>query len=568
MKSFLKALGAHRLLYAVVLIVIIGTPAAPEPFNDITATAFVANIKMGWNLSNSLDTSDWSEGYLPAGSSVAAFEKGWGNPVTTKANIDAVKAAGFNAIRIPITWHNKTGSAPDYKIRTDWMNRVIEIVNYAVANDMYIIINTHHDEFHSRGGKQYGLFAFTNDRKTESLNAYKKIWEQIAGTFKNYNEKLVFEGLNEPRTKETPNEWSGGTPEERGIINEYYQLFVNTVRASGGNNDKRILMVNPYGAFTGPAAINGLVLPTDTVPNKIIVSTHCYDPYDLCLKESNEPGSISTWSKTNPTDAHYITDPIDNIYNKFVSNGIPVIMGEYGITHKNNLPVRVEWTEFYVTYAAGKGIKCFWWDTGISGALNGTILLNRNNNQWVFPEIIAAIKRGVESGAPPPSLAWDRGSKAGTWTWREYNDSANGGTSTITKTDNGGGSYTFSGNVTTAYEYGFAGWSVTPDAATLPYLKAASSISFKANGAAKTYVVIMKTTNITDYSDYQTTFTTNGNNKLITIPMKSFKSPGWGASKGTSFNKNDATQFYIQATAASTRTGSFSVTISDLKLNQ
>ncbi|MCL2138630.1 MAG: glycoside hydrolase family 5 protein [Treponema sp.] len=363
------------------------TPDTPQPFNNITAAQLVANIKIGWNLGDTLDAHDHGEGWLP--DTIFGMETAWGKPVTTKAMITTIKNAGFNAIRIPVTWYKATDS--NNNIRADWMARVTEVVNYAVDNDMYIILNTHHDEH---------LFKFTNAQKTTSLNAFKKIWEQIADNFKNYNEKLIFEALNEPRTVGVSHEWTGGNAEERTNLNEHYQLFVNTVRVSGGNNDKRILMVNTYGAYGRQNAIDGLVIPADTVSNKIIVSIHVYQPYHFAQNGApvGTDYSVSTWSKSNSEDTSPITDPIYRVYNKFISNGIPVIIGEFGAQDKNNEDVRAQWAEFYVGYAKSKGVKCFLWDNGTFSINEGELMgfFNRNNNTFPFPNYLAGLMRGAE----------------------------------------------------------------------------------------------------------------------------------------------------------------------------
>ncbi|MDR0302400.1 MAG: glycoside hydrolase family 5 protein [Treponema sp.] len=350
----------------------------PESFNDITAAQLVANIKIGWNLGNTLDATDNGEGWIDKNSTVTFMETCWGNPVTTKANITAIKNAGFNAIRIPVSWDKAVDS--NYNIRGDWMKRVTEVVNYAVDNDMYILLNTHHDEH---------TFKFTNDKIEASLAAFKKIWEQIADNFKNHNEKLIFEGLNEPRTKNTPNEWSGGTPEEHNNLNSYYRTFVETVRASGGNNDKRILMITTYAASASDTAVNALTLPTDTVSGKLIVSIHAYTPYNFAL---NEESPVNTWSKTNSSDTKAIQDVIQPAYDKFVSKGIPVIMGEFGAGNKDNAAARGAWAEYYVGYAKSKGIACFYWDDG-----GWFKLLNRSNDTFYFPEVLAGLMDGANS---------------------------------------------------------------------------------------------------------------------------------------------------------------------------
>ena len=355
-----------------------GTPTNPHPFNDITASQLAAGIKVGWNLGNTLDAADLT--WLPANPTIAQLETGWGNPVTTKAMITAIKNAGFNAIRIPVSWGKASDS--NYNIRADWMARVTEVVNYAVDNDMYIILNTHHDEH---------IFKFTEAEKTASLAAFRKIWEQIADNFKNYNEKLIFEGLNEPRTKGSSNEWGGGTAAEHAVLNAHYPVFIDVVRKSGGNNNKRILMITTYAASSTSTAVNALVLPADTIANKLIVSVHAYVPYEFALESSF---NRTTWSSSNPYDTAPINDAVDYIYNRFVSNNIPVIMGEFGAVNKNNLNARADWAYYYVNYAANKGIKCFWWDNGAFTAKENTdsfALLNRSNSQIVFPEIVTAM---------------------------------------------------------------------------------------------------------------------------------------------------------------------------------
>jgi endoglucanase len=346
-------------------------------FNDMSAEELAANIRIGWNLGNTLDTTGLN--WLNRSDAVSRFETAWGNPLTTGETIDAVKNAGFNAIRFPVSWAKCVDS--NYNIRADWMSRVKQVVDFAAANDMYIIINTHHDE---------EIFKFLDKDMEESKRALKRIWEQIAEAFKDYNEKLIFEDLNEPRTTGSPNEWNGGTPEERNNLNILHQLFVDTVRASGGNNEKRILMVSTYAASSTAAAMNGLLIPNDPVntENKIIVSIHAYEPYNFAL---NENSPVNTWSSDNPADTAPIIERIERAYNLFVSKGFPVIMGEFGALNKNNEEARAAWAQYYVSYAMGRGVKCFWWDNG-----GDFILLNRTAKFFYYPLIVEALMRGSE----------------------------------------------------------------------------------------------------------------------------------------------------------------------------
>jgi endoglucanase len=353
-------------------------PASPRSFNDKTALEFAGGIKIGWNLGNTLDANDL--GWLGANPSVASLEKAWCGVVTTQANIDALKDAGFNAIRIPVSWTKCADSK--HIIRKDWMDRVTEIVNYAVTNDMYIILNTHHDE---------DVFKFKNADKAAAIKAFKIIWGQIAVNFRNYSEKLIFEALNEPRTPGSAGEWNGGTAEERNNLNEYYKAFVEIVRAGGGNNDRRFILLNPYAASGGTAAMNALVIPADTAQDKVIVSFHSYSPYNFAL---NKTGT-DVWSESG-SDKTDITNSMDAYKTKFIDKGIPVLIGEFGAMHKDNTDVRAAWAKFYVSEAGERGIPCFWWDNHAfegTGELFG--LLNRNDNTFPFPEIISALMEGV-----------------------------------------------------------------------------------------------------------------------------------------------------------------------------
>ena len=371
-----------------------------EPQADQTAahTYFKAQdlvdqIRIGWNLGNTLDAhrhGDLSIRDL----SVEELEVLWGYNafgVTTKENINAIKNAGFNIIRIPVTWYKVIDD--NYTIRADWMARVKEIVDYAAANDMFIILNTHHDEY---------IFKVMDNGMEETKVAFRKIWEQIAYTFRNYNEKLIFEGLNEPRTLGSANEWGGGTEEERKNLNILNQLFVDVVRESGGNNARRILMIPTYAASAAEVAQRDLVIPTDkaNTENKLIVSIHMYAPWEFAGDKGD--GQRSTWSADNPNDTNPIIHGLGLMYEIFVSQGIPVIIGEFGNLNRDNLGYRVAWTEFYVTEAEKRGIPVVWWDNGRI-AITRTQddpdnfgIIDRNDNTFPFPGIIEAMLKATE----------------------------------------------------------------------------------------------------------------------------------------------------------------------------
>jgi endoglucanase len=322
-----------------------------------SAAGFVAKIKIGWNLGNTLDAHP-------------SNETSWGNPRTTKAMITAIKEAGFNTIRIPVSW-SMVAPKPDYTITSAAMSRVKEVVGYAVENNLYIILNSHHDN---------GIFKLRNNEIEESKKALQSIWSQIAEAFKDYDYNLIFEGLNEPRTIGSQGEWNGGTPEERNNLNTLHQLFVDTVRASGGNNEKRILMIPTYAASADSTAMSALVIPNDPKNNvkKIIVSLHSYVPNAFTFPW----GGSKTWSKYSDTGS--INSFFNSANSTFITGkGVPVIAGEFGAVNKNNEDARAEWAEYYVSYGKSKGIPCVLWDNGaFSGDSELFGFLNRGNNTF------------------------------------------------------------------------------------------------------------------------------------------------------------------------------------------
>ncbi|MCL2070706.1 MAG: cellulase family glycosylhydrolase [Oscillospiraceae bacterium] len=358
-------------------------------FRDITASQLVSEIGVGWNLGNTLDAYP--------------NESSWSVPNTTKATIDGVKAAGFNTIRIPITWHpHISGSGSSATISSSRMNRVKQIVDWAVANDMYIIINTHHDE---------DIFSVTTSSSTPA-NTLSAVWTQIANTFKDYNEKLIFEGLNEPRdTKGTKDnsddDWYGTTTlHER--LNTLNQAFVSAVRATGGNNARRVLMVPTYAAsgqaWNNQSPFHGFKKPTDTVANKLVLSVHRYEPNEFTLYAQSRTWSesgvrtalelIANASKTSSTNVN-----LGNYSITMPGLGMPIILGEWGATNQNNEAERARYAEFYVKEATRLGMRTVLWDNGVSATATGSEMhayINRSNGNIHSNavSIIEAIKKG------------------------------------------------------------------------------------------------------------------------------------------------------------------------------
>lgn len=346
----------------------------PAPMRDIPSTELVKEMKIGWNLGNTLDSTITN----PKGTELPSdWETAWGQPVTTKAMIDSVAAQGFNVLRVPITWEGKFGEGPDYTIDPDWLARVNEIVDYGIDDDMFVIINVHHEEWH--------MPTYENEAAAQEI--LTALWAQIADHFKDYNEKLIFEGLNEPRLKGTPMEWNGGNDEARDVINHWNAAFVETVRNSGGNNKLRHLMVTPYAASSMDKVLNDFAVPDD---DKVIVSIHAYLPYTFALADNAQ--ATTEWSADNPADTNDIDMLMANLKDRYLDKGRAVIIGEMGTRNRMNTEARAECARYYSEAAHNAGIPICWWDNNafVGGGENFG-LFDRKTFEWRYPDIISAL---------------------------------------------------------------------------------------------------------------------------------------------------------------------------------
>lgn len=347
-----------------------------HPMADITAADVVSEMKIGWSLGNTLDSTNTS--FIKT-MQPSAWETCWGNPVTTKELIKTVTDRGFNVIRIPVSWGDHLLVSEDYKIVDSWMDRVQEVVDYAYEEDVYVILNIHHEEWHM---PYY-------DNQEQAAEILEKVWTQIAERFKDYDERLIFEGMNEPRKKGTPVEWNGGDKEGWEVVNYLNGVFIDTIRNSDGNNPYRILMIPGYAANCWEG-IKHLEVPADD--NKIIVSVHAYEPYNFAL---NIKGT-SEWNK----DTWNIDAIMKSLDKLFISKGIPVVIGEFGAMHKDsetNLEERGAWAEYYVRSAKKLGIPCCWWDNGAfegDGELFG--LIDRKTYEWKYEAVVEGLFKGLE----------------------------------------------------------------------------------------------------------------------------------------------------------------------------
>ena len=342
-------------------------PGTTEAFAALNQENIVKAMGAGWNLGNQLEAN--SEG--------TPSETAWSNPVITEDLILAVKNAGFKSIRIPVSYLNKIGSAPNYTIDAAWLNRVQEVVDMCVDNGLYAIINMHGDGYTTVSG---GWLLCGASDQTTIREKYKKCWEQIADKFKDYDEHLIFESMNEEfdGTYSTPNRTYYQN------INEYNQIFVDTVRQSGGNNDMRWLLIPGWNTdIEYTTGDYGFALPTDThlsadIPSgqkRIMISVHYYNPWGFCGEENSQEftqwGSVATDSSKVPgygTESD-MNDQFKALYTKFVKNGYPVVIGEYGAQDRSdydskNNECRAYFAKKVCEVSLQYGCVPVWWDNG------------------------------------------------------------------------------------------------------------------------------------------------------------------------------------------------------------
>ena len=261
-----------------------------------TAAEIAADMGLGWNLGNTLDA------HFSGQHQGNESETCWGMPETTKDTILAVKAKGFNTIRVPVTWYNHMDS--ENKVDVTWMARVKEVVNYAYDEGMYVILNIHHEEWNRPTESNYSA----------ASAKLKTLWNQIAKEFKNYDYHLVFEGMNEPRNYNGSDEWNGGTSAMRTVVNKLNKDFVETVRATGGNNSTRALMLPTYAASSDYNAMNEWSnLSGDS---NVIVSVHAYAPYYFAMQDQ--------YLEFNSQMENELASLFANIKKIFIDKGYPV----------------------------------------------------------------------------------------------------------------------------------------------------------------------------------------------------------------------------------------------------
>lgn len=298
-----------------------------EGLTALEATRLMGN---GINLGNTLEACDNNVGIKT--NTPLSYETHWGQPKTTQAMIDGMKAAGFDTIRIPVAWMTNATHLyeGDYTIDADYMDRVEEVVRYARKAGMYVIVNDHWD------GGWYGMFGSESaETRALAMEAYKGMWQQIAERFRDYSDYLIFESANE----ELGTRFDENSPlycsdsvvtylnddERYALTNEINQTFVDVVRATGGNNATRFLLIAGYGTNIDQTCDDRFQMPKDTAVSKLMVSVHYYDPWSYCGASSAV--SATKWGKVS--DYEYLDQQLAKM-TKFTEAGYGVVIGEYG----------------------------------------------------------------------------------------------------------------------------------------------------------------------------------------------------------------------------------------------
>ena len=366
--------------------------ATEAPSGDITKD-YAARLGIGWNLGNHFDA--YNNG--------VSGETAWGNPKATQATMNKVKAAGFSTVRIPVTWLGHIGAAPDYKIDEKWLSRVAEVVGYAEAAGLNVIVNMHHDGADSKNWLDIKTAAKDPAVHQQILDQVGAMWGQIADKFKDKGDFLIFEAFNEIHD----GGWGWGDNRNDGgkqyqCLNEWNQAFVDAVRASGGENANRILGIPAY-CTNVDIAVQTFKMPEDVVEGRLIMAVHCYDPYDYTL-----PATKSEWGHTadeskkvsgnNEADLKRV---FEKIYNNFIKKGIPVYMGEFGCVNRATAREQA-FQQYYLKYYA-KLAKTYFvpsiiWDNGAKGAGNEKhAFIDHGTGEYCSPEAKAAIEALVDS---------------------------------------------------------------------------------------------------------------------------------------------------------------------------
>ncbi len=344
---------------------------------NITSQQLVEDMTFGWNLGNTLDVCQADrDGDGKINEHVEAGEKVdetlWGNPKATKELFTSLKKNGVNAVRIPVTWRDHMDS--NGNIDREWMDRVQQVVDYAYSQGMYVIINVHHD---GGGDPKFGAWIIKESQKDYNtfLKKYKNVWKQIAERFKNYSDYLIFESMNEVGFDTLYNK---NKADAYNLINKINQDFVDIIRATGGNNAKRHLLIAGYYTDIERTCDSLYKMPDDKA-GRCILSVHYYTPWDFCTCDIKH-----TWG--TKSEVRQMETLIGKMKKNFVDKGIPVIIGEYAASG-SDLSSCIFFIEKLNKLCSDYGIATFIWDSGRQ--------VNRKTYKWRTPQYLEALKRAT-----------------------------------------------------------------------------------------------------------------------------------------------------------------------------
>jgi endoglucanase len=359
-----------RILAAALLALSALAASAAASSNDTPALRMAHRMGAGWNLGNSLEAT--------------GGETAWGNPPATRALFDAVRAAGFRSVRIPVAW--KQYADADDRIGGAWMARVTQVVDDARAAGLMVIVNIHWDG---------GWMQPTAARQAEVNARLKTFWTQIAANFRDHDDGLLFAGTNEVMVA---GDYKPPTAEYAAVQNGFNQVFVDAVRATGGRNATRFLVVQGFNTNIDNTAKTAR-LPRDTVPGRLMMEVHYYDPYDFTL---NDKSAIWQWgaAATDPrahepwADEAHVDAQFQKMKARFVDRGVPVILGEFAAISRAEIPgaeaYRVRWDRYVAHAAFTHGAVPMYWDPGTTGN-HGAGLFDRATGAQVHPALVRAI---------------------------------------------------------------------------------------------------------------------------------------------------------------------------------
>ena len=401
-----------------------------------SAFDITSQMVIGWNLGNSLDSTNDN---LTMDSSPKKFAMAWGNPEPTKELIEAVKNGGFNTIRIPTTWYQHLyldESTNTYKIDAKWLAYVKQFVDYAYDMDMFVILNVHHENW-------VNVAKFTDETYNDASKKLNDIWSCLAETFKDYDQHLVFEGMNEPRETNNPSnsEWGDGDANSWNYINRLNKVFVDAVRGQGSSyNKERLLMLPGYHAGNSVSTVRAIEIPENS--GNVALSVHAYNPYYFCMDTSNMANHTYPGASGYGSDYKTELQTMFNSYKSIIAEkNVPIVMGEFSASDFNNTESRINWAKDYLSMAKDAGIPCVLWDNNVvadgnsdNGEAHGYIY--RLTNTW-YPNsapVIAAMMDtvGVSDYNLPeykeyvaPEFSWDNVKIGDDWIELYYNKDGN-----------------------------------------------------------------------------------------------------------------------------------------------